>query len=1005
MKQMMMPACLLFVCVFGIIANTSAQQVSRPVAISAYIYNFAKNVQWQNEDSIKAFHFLIIGDNQEVITAMTALAKTKKIRKKPIIVTSSATLKNFDDVQLIFLTKGNEEKHVKVFDQIEGKNILLVSDGCLDKKLIMINFFDSDEGTLLFEINKANIINQHITIMPEMILLGGTVVDVAALYQEGQQSLRSLQKKIDNLDSNLIRINNILKTKTAEIEENKDSLNELTLKILEQKEFLEAQSLLLKQRENELEVQILKISSQQKILENEALALKILNAEIKKGKDTLLSQKSEIDKQKAKLELQKSELLSQSQSLEKQGSTIHKQQNLMYWLGAIILLVVALVLTIFYAYKNKQKLNKELENRVAERTVALNATNKQLQIELNERKLAEDKLVESEKRYRHLFEHNPVPMLIYELGTLQMISVNEAFLEHYGYSKDQISSMLLPDLYPDDQKKPIADLTLSIQGQAYVGEWKHRKADGTFIDILATSHDITYKNRKARIAVINDITDRKIAEQEKLKTLSKLEAVFDANTDVVAIVNAEGVFLGGNKALLDRWGKKYDNIIGHSAREILPEHIFNSRVEKIRDVIKTGKNVQFIDSYNDNWFEVRISPVIEADGSITTIAMYSQNITERKTSEAALRESEEKYRTVIESATDSIIIIKKGIVQYVNPLMIQISGYSEAELLGKPFIDFVTPKDKARVIEYYQKRTRGEEAPATYEVSTNKKNGEEIFFEITVTAFTYMGEGAELVFLHDITERKLIEHRILKINEELEERVELRTQQLASANKELEAFAYSVSHDLRAPLRAISGFAKILTEDYAEKIEDEGQRICGVIQNETSRMGQLIDDLLSFSRLSKTSMKTAPSDMNALVLQMFEETKKQYQDKQVNFIMGNLLPATFDISLMRQVWVNLISNAFKFSSKKEIIEIEIGSYKKPGEIIYFIKDNGAGFDMKYIDKLFGVFQRLHTVIEFQGTGVGLAIVQRIIYRHGGRIWAEGELNKGAKFIFSIPDNK
>gem|GEM_PF-840991 len=1001
----MLRVCLLFVCVFTLYVNAGAQKVSRSTAISAYIYNFAKNVQWQNEDSIKAFHFLIIGDDKEVITAMTALAKTKKLRKKPIIVTSSPTLKNFDDVQLIFLVKGNEEKLVKIFDQIEGRNILLVSDGYLDKKLIMINFFDSEEGTLLFEINKANIINQNITIMPDMILLGGTVVDVAALYQEGQQSLRSLQKKIDNLDSNLIRINNILKTKTAEIEENKDSLDELALKIQEQKEFLEAQSLLLKQREKELEKQIQKIIAQQKIIEAQSPVIKTLAHELEKGLDTLQNQKKEITKQKSKIDQQKSEIASQSKFLDKQGSKIHKQQNLMYWLGAIIILVVALVLTIFYAYKNKQKLNEVLENRVAERTFALNATNKQLQIELNERKLAEDKLVESEKRYRHLFEHNPVPMLIYELGTLQMISVNEAFLEHYGYSKDQISKMLLPDLYPDDQKKPIADLTLSIQGQAYAGEWQHRKADGSLIDIIAFSHDITYKNRRARIAVINDITDRKKAEHEKQKTLSQLEAVFDANTDVVAIVNADGVFLGGNKALLERWGKEYGNIIGHSAREILPEHIFNSRVEKIREVIKTGKNVQFIDSYNDNWFEVRISPVIEADESITTIAMYSQNITERKTSEAALRESEEKYRTVIESATDSIIIIKKGIVQYVNPLMIQISGYSEAELLGKQFIDFVTSRDKARVMGYYQKRTRGEDAPATYEVSTNKKNGEEIFFEITVTAFEYMGEGAELVFLHDITERKLIENRILKINEELEEQVELRTQQLASANKELEAFAYSVSHDLRAPLRAISGFTKILTEDYAEKIEDEGQRICSVIQKETLRMGQLIDDLLSFSRLSKTSMQTAPSDMNALVLQIFEETKKQYEDKQVNFIMGNLLPATFDISLMRQVWVNLISNAFKFSSRKEIIEIEIGSFKKPDEIIYFIKDNGAGFDMKYVDKLFGVFQRLHTANEFQGTGVGLAIVQRVIYRHGGRIWAEGELNKGAKFIFSIPNNK
>ena len=206
-------------------------------------------------------------------------------------------------------------------------------------------------------------------------------------------------------------------------------------------------------------------------------------------------------------------------------------------------------------------------------------------------------------------------------------------------------------------------------------------------------------------------------------------------------------------------------------------------------------------------------------------------------------------------------------------------------------------------------------------------------------------------------------------------------------------------------MRAISGFSKILTEDYSDKIEAEGQRVCNVIQNETSRMGQLIDDLLAFSRLSRTSMQIAPTDMRPLVQQIFDEIKKQYEDKQVNFILGDILPSMVDISLMRQVWVNLFSNAFKFSSKKGIIEIEIGSYKEQSEIIYFIKDKGAGFDMKYVDKLFRVFQRLHNLNEFQGTGVGLAIVQRIIHRHGGRVWAEGEINKGAAFYFSLPYKK
>jgi len=963
----------------------SAQQTDRDVAISAYIYNFAKNVQWQNEENIKEFHFLVIGDNEKIVKELTSLSKSKTLRKKPINVSSAKTLGNTDNAQLIYITKGSEENLEKTVDKIEGKNILLVSDSYQNKSLVMINFHDSEEGNLLFEINKANIINQHLEIMPDMILLGGTVVDVAALYYEGQQSMRSLQKQIENMNKNLSQLQNDLNIKNNELVANKDSLLIQNLKILGQEEILGNQDQTIALQQKQLIAQVQKIQAQQKIYYQLSKVLKQQEAAINEGKITLGNQKKEIA-------LRQTDILAQKQTLKQQVSKIQKQQNLLFFSIMITLLVIAVVLAILYAYKNKQKHNKQLEIKVAERTLALDTANKQLQIELAERK----------------------------------------------------------------------------------------------------------------------------------KTASQLNAVFNANTDVVAIINNEGVFMGGNQALMARWGKEPDEIIGHTAMEILPEHIFNSRLEKIRHVIKTGENVQFIDFYNDNWFEIRICPVIEADNSIATVAMYSQNITDRQTAanklqvehdslvdvlesmtdafvsldrnwcytymnqkagiifnrnpadmiggniwrefpegvgqpfqekyekvmqeriainmeeyyppfdkwfenhifptesgisiffqdisvrkktEIALRQSEEKYRTVIESATDSIIIIQKGVIQFVNPEIIKISGYSETELLERKFIDFVLPKDKAVVTEYYNKRLKGEEAPNEYELLAVKKNGEEISFEITVTGVPYHDNMAELVFLHDITERKMIENKIRSLNEELEERVELRTQQLEDANKELEAFAYSVSHDLRAPLRAISGFSKILTEDYSEKLEAEGQRICDVIQNEASRMGHLIDDLLSFSRLSRSAMVTVKTDMTPMVQEIFNEIKEQYPGHKIEFNLAGLLPATIDINLIRQVWINLLSNAFKFSGKKDVIKIEVGCYEMPDEIVYFVKDNGAGFDMKYVDKLFGVFQRLHTVAEFYGTGVGLAIVQRILHRHGGRVWAEGEINKGAKFYFSLPDKK
>jgi len=226
--------------------------------------------------------------------------------------------------------------------------------------------------------------------------------------------------------------------------------------------------------------------------------------------------------------------------------------------------------------------------------------------------------------------------------------------------------------------------------------------------------------------------------------------------------------------------------------------------------------------------------------------------------------------------------------------------------------------------------------------------------------------------------------------------------QREAANNELEAFSYSVSHDLRAPLRAIDGYTRILVEDYESILDSEGKRVCSVISKEARRMGQLIDDLLSFSRLGRREIYYSKIDMKSLVISVFNELLKEEKTSHIDFQISKLPAARGDSSLIRQVWVNLLSNAIKFTSKKEQAVIEVGSSVKTNEIIYYVRDNGAGFDMEYSNKLFGVFQRLHSESEFSGTGVGLAIVQRIIRRHGGRVWAEGEVEKGATFYFVLP---
>jgi signal transduction histidine kinase len=290
-----------------------------------------------------------------------------------------------------------------------------------------------------------------------------------------------------------------------------------------------------------------------------------------------------------------------------------------------------------------------------------------------------------------------------------------------------------------------------------------------------------------------------------------------------------------------------------------------------------------------------------------------------------------------------------------------------------------------------------------YSLRAPKSTSDEI--GLLVDAFNGMldelGQRAERLE-HSVREQQRAEEELRQLNAELENRVEARTAQLEAANRELESFSYSVSHDLRAPLRAISGFAKLLWEDHKDGLDEEASRKLSIIRGQAERMGELIDDLLAFSRLGRKSIEPVPLDMAEMARATFERLVRDGESPAPELRIGRLPRSLADRVLIEQVWANLLANAIKFTSRTENPVVEIGGIAEERENVYYVRDNGAGFDPRYRHKLFGVFQRLHDESEFPGTGVGLALVQRIVSRHGGRVWADGQPGEGATFHFSLP---
>ena len=411
--------------------------------------------------------------------------------------------------------------------------------------------------------------------------------------------------------------------------------------------------------------------------------------------------------------------------------------------------------------------------------------------------------------------------------------------------------------------------------------------------------------------------------------------------------------------------------------------------------------VEHTDSAGQRYYwAIRGEPVFGGDGTFTGYRGVGSDISQRFLTEAALAESAERYRKLVELSQEGVVIHDHGSIVYANPCLNSMLRVPQSEtLVGRDIADFFSPED---VPHFRQRqsllRASGDSVPFV-ERRLRCWDGEWVEAEVAGSLVEHAGRPVFQTQIRDISARKWTEQEILRLNASLEQRVASRTAELSAANHELESFSYTVAHDLRAPLRAVDGYAQMLRIDAGDELSESALRDVNAISASARKMAQLIDGLLDFARLGRGGLGHQRIETGALVAAVVRDA---VPDGRVQINAGALPDVWGDAAMLRQVWINLIGNAVKFSAGKPAPVIHINCRRERDELIFSVRDNGAGFDPRYAGKLFGVFQRLHSAQEFEGTGVGLAIVKRIIERHGGRIWAEGESGQGATFYYALP---
>jgi PAS domain S-box-containing protein len=569
--------------------------------------------------------------------------------------------------------------------------------------------------------------------------------------------------------------------------------------------------------------------------------------------------------------------------------------------------------------------------------------------------------------------------------------INKKGAEILGYTPEEMLGRPISDfVFEEDKSKVEGPPNMIKQGTPGRIEVCWPRKDGTAVWLLVSTTPLIGEDGSFQgvLAMATDITEQKRTELALREREIFLRGITDNAKDAIFVKSIDGRMLMANPAYFDIMGLSSEEVIGKVVGDYHHPEVARRIDEDERRVLSTGKSETIEEKVltKNGWRMVNTTkaPYRDSDGHVIGYIGISRDVTERQRAEDALRESEERFRTLAEASPAAVTVYRGGGHVYVNEAAEEILGYSKEELLSMDYLAFIHPDDHAIVESIKARRMNGYEEPIRYEVKIITKSGEVRWAGVSSRQISYGGSPAGLVIFFDVTKQKQIEEALRR------------------SNADLQSFAYAVSHDLKQPLSNITSYLELLLDRYAGEVLDEkALQYIGHALTGSLHMAEIVDSLLQFSRVSQSGEQYERTDMSRVLEQVKENLATSIVESGATITSGPLPIVTAAPQQMVQVLQNLIANAIKFRGPQRP-EVHVSAQKDDGAWQFAVRDNGIGIDPQYNDRLFKMFSRLHAQEEYEGTGIGLALVKRIVERHGGRVWFESELGKGSTFFFTIP---